>query len=88
MKIIKYGAKWCPGCKIMGPRWKEIESEMDWVNTEYIGVDENPQAVNEYKILSLPTFIFFDKEGEEIERFTGIVEKEILVEAVKRNKDK
>ena len=88
MKILKFGAKWCPDCKIMGPRWKEIEKENPWLETEYIGIDENPKAMNKYQILSLPTFIFQDKEGNEIQRLSGKIEKEILVKAILENKDK
>ncbi len=88
MKVIKFGAKWCPECKLMGPRWQEIEKENPWLETEYIGIDEKPEAMNEYKILSLPTFIFFDKEGNEIQRFTGIVKKDLLVKVILESKDR
>jgi len=58
MKVLKFGASWCEECKIMGPRWKEIEKEHLWLETEYIGVDDRPEAMNQYKITSLPCFIF------------------------------
>ena len=88
MKVIKIGAKWCPDCEVMSPRWKEIEKEHSWLETEYIGVDENPEAMNKYKVLALPCFIFFNREEKEILRFTKIVEKDILVKAILENKDK
>jgi thioredoxin-related protein len=72
----------------MGPRWQEIEKENPWLKTEYIGVDEHPEAVNQYEILGLPTFIFLDKGGKEILRFSGEIEKEGLVKAILENKDK
>lgn len=88
MKILKIGAKWCPDCKIMVPRWKEIEKENPWLKTEYIGIDENPETMNKYKILALPTFIFLDNQGKEILRMSKIVEKEILVKTILKNKNK
>jgi len=88
MKVLKFGASWCLDCKIMKPRWEEIEREYSWLKTEYISIDEHPEAVREYKILKLPTFIFLDDQGKEIERMTGQVEKEILIQAILRNKDK
>ena len=27
MKVLKFGAVWCPGCLVMKPRWKEIETD-------------------------------------------------------------
>jgi len=88
MKVIKFGAKWCVGCKVMGPRWLEVEKENEWLKTEYVGIDKNPEAMNEYQILNLPTFIFFDKEGNEIKRISGVVEKDVLVKSILENKDK
>ena len=72
----------------MVPRWQEIEKEYSWLETEMIKIDEKPDAMNRYRILSLPTFIFLDKDGNEILRFSGAVEKEVLVKAVLENKDK
>ena len=88
MKVIKVGATWCKGCKIMGPTWKEIEKEQPWLETEYISVDENPETMNEYKILSLPCFIFLDENGEEFLRLSGEMEKEKLIEIVLENRDR
>jgi len=88
MKVLKIGATWCPGCKIMVPRWEEIEQENSWLETEMIKVDDQPEIMNQYHIMSLPTFIFFDNQGNEIQRFTGEVEKDVLIKAVLENKDK
>lgn len=86
MKVLKFGATWCPGCKVMVPRWQEIEKKYPWLETEMIKIDERPEIINKYKILGLPAFIFLDKQGKEIKRFSGIVEKEILVKTILDNK--
>jgi|AntAceMinimDraft_17_1070374.scaffolds.fasta_scaffold27602_4 thiol-disulfide isomerase/thioredoxin len=88
MKVLKIGASWCPGCKIMVPRWEEVEKEYPWLETEMIKIDDHPEIMKEYQLHQLPTFIFLNQAGEEIERLTGEVEKEILVKAVLENKDK
>ena len=88
MKVLKIGAKWCPDCKIMTPRWKEIEKEYTWLKTDYILVDKNPEAINTYKVLAVPTFIFFDKNEKEILRMSKIVKKDVLVKVILENKDK
>jgi thiol-disulfide isomerase/thioredoxin len=87
MKVLKFGASWCQGCKTMVPRWEEIEQENPWLETEMIKIDDHPEAVNDYKILGLPTFVFLNKQGEEIKRFSGIVEKDVLIQAILENKD-
>ena len=41
MKVLKFGAIWCSGCLVMKPIWKEIEEELNCLDTEYIDVYEN-----------------------------------------------
>ncbi len=72
----------------MVPRWEEVEKEYPWLETEMIKIDDHPEIMKEYQLHQLPTFIFLNQAGEEIERLTGEVEKEILVKAVLENKDK
>ncbi|KKQ74790.1 MAG: hypothetical protein US95_C0019G0023 [Candidatus Woesebacteria bacterium GW2011_GWB1_38_5] len=90
MKIIKIGAVWCNGCLVMKPRWAEIEKENTWLKTEYLDFDEDIEAVKKYNIESekLPAFIFLDKDGNELFRLFGEIEKEKLLKIISENKDK
>ena len=72
----------------MTPRWEEIEKEYPWLETEMIKLDDDPEVSNKYKMTSIPTFIFFDREGQEILRMSKLVEKDVLVKAILENKDK
>ncbi len=87
MKVIKIGASWCSGCKVMKPRWEEIERENPWLETEFISLDENPEAMKNYQLEAVPSFIFLDKEGKEICRLSGIVEKEKILELINKYRD-
>lgn len=89
MRVLKFGAEWCPGCLVMKPRWAEIESENPWLETEMHDFDEDKEAVNKYNITdTLPTFVFLDKTGEEFMRLNGEIEKEKLISLINENKDK
>ena len=88
MKMLKFGASWCPGCKIMVPICEEIEKENPWLETEMIKIDDNPEAMRKYHLYQLPTFIFLDKGEKEILRLTGEIEKEELLRVIMENKDK
>ncbi|HSV94584.1 MAG TPA: thioredoxin family protein [Spirochaetia bacterium] len=90
MKVIKIGAVWCNGCLVMKPRWQEIEKENPELITEYYDFDTDKETIEKYKIDSgvLPVFIFEDNQGKEIQRLTGEIEKEKLVQLIKENKDK
>ena len=89
MKVLKFGAVWCPGCLIMKPRWKELEAENVWLQTEYYDFDNDKEAVNKYNITdTLPTFIFLDKEDNEILRLNGEIDKDELVNLINQNRNK
>lgn len=85
MKVLKFGAIWCPGCLVMKPRWREIETEYPQLQTEYFDFDQDKEAIKKYNISeALPVFIFLDQAGEEILRLTGEVEKTKLVGIIKK----
>lgn len=90
MKVIKIGAVWCNGCLVMKPRWAEIEKENTWLETEYLDFDEDSEEVNKYNIESgkLPALIFLDKDGNELFRLFGEIEKEKLLKIILENKKK
>lgn len=88
MKVIKIGASWCQGCKIMGPRWKEIEAENPWLKTEFYDFDQNKEIVSKHNPTAMPSFIFLDENGNEILRLSGEVDKIKIVEVINQNKNK
>lgn len=91
MEVLKIGAEWCEGCKVMGPRWKEIEKKHDWLKTTYYEFDDNPDIAEKYNLKRdgvLPAFIFLDKDGNELERHVGEASEEKIEEVIERLKDK
>lgn len=89
MKVLKFGAVWCPGCLIMKPRWREIEKENTWLKNEYYEFDESKEVIEKYNIgKNLPVFVFLDKEGNEFLRLRGEVPKKKLVEIINENKNR
>lgn len=87
MKVLKFGAVWCSGCLVMKPRWKEIEAELPWLETEYHDADEEVELTKKYNITDYPCFIFLNQKGEEIYRDYGEIEKKKLVEIIEKFKD-
>lgn len=89
MKVLKFGAAWCPGCLVMRPRWEKIEKENSWLKTEYYDFDVDKEAVEKYAIDEiLPTFVFLDKKENEIIRLNGEVEESKITELINQYKDK
>ncbi len=88
MKVLKFGAVWCPGCLVMRPRWQEIEKENPWLNTEYHDADEKKDLLQKYQIKDLPCFIFWDRRNQEITRLVGERSKEELVKLINLHREK
>jgi thiol-disulfide isomerase/thioredoxin len=87
MKILKIGASWCKGCIIMGPRWKEIEKENPSLKTEYFDFDKDKDKIEKHNITAMPTFIFLDKNDNELTRLSGEVEKSKIMEVINQYKE-
>ena len=88
MKILKFGAVWCKDCLVMKPMWGEIEAEIPELKTQYFEADECPEKLEKYSVKDIPTFIFLDKDDNELLRLQGIQNKEELIIKVKENLDK
>lgn len=88
MKVLKFGAVWCPSCLVMRPRWEKIEAELPWLETEHYDVDENEELVKKYGLDDYPVFIFLNKKGEEILRLQGEIDRKELIKLIEENKDK
>jgi len=88
MQVIKIGAKFCPGCKIMQPIWQEIEKENSWLKTKFYDADKNLEIAKKYKVKELPTFIFLDKNNQEIERIVGVTSKKEIIKKINHFQNK
>lgn len=85
MKVLKFGAVWCKECLVMKPLWAEIEQEIPELNSQYYEADDNPELLEKYNVSDIPTFIFLDKEENEILRLQGMRQKDELVKIVREN---
>lgn len=73
--LVDFWAEWCGPCKMMHPIMEEIANEYkDILGVGKINIEENKEITNEYKVVSIPTFILFYK-GKEIKRIVGAVSK-------------
>lgn len=89
MKVLKFGAAWCPGCIIMRQRLEKIQKELSWLEVEYYDYDQDKEMVEKYNIgKDVPVFVFLDKESREFERMKGEIDRKDLTKFLEENKDK
>ncbi|MBE6153271.1 MAG: thioredoxin family protein [Firmicutes bacterium] len=82
MKILKFGAIWCPGCLSMSKIWNDIVSNND-IEIEDYDIDFDEDICENYEIGDiLPVYIFMDKDNNELERLIGEQKKEFLLSKI------
>ena len=60
----------------------DVEKEYeDVVEIFKVDVDENQEIAIRYEVTSMPTLVFF-KDGEEVERKIGYIEREELISII------
>lgn len=83
--VIDFWATWCGPCMRLAPVIDELAEEYgDRVVIGKYNVDEETELSGEYRIMSIPTILFF-KNGEQVRdlRMTGAT-KEQLRERIKK----
>jgi len=82
--LVDFGANSCVPCRQMRPILKEIGTEYSGkARIVVIDVYKYQKLAREYKILMLPTLVFFDPKGKEAFRNVGPLEKEKIIAKLK-----
>lgn len=72
MRILRFGAIWCPSCLVMKSRWQKLQktdASLVFTDIEY---DEQPELVKKYQIGTLlPVVLFLSDEDKELVRLVG-----------------
>ncbi len=80
-QFLEFFTGWCPTCKTMKPTVHGLEAEY-WGTLDFVYLDReapaNSELVATYGISSQPIFILVDADGNEIQRWFGIVPEETL----------
>jgi thioredoxin 1 len=79
-RLVDLGAGKCIPCKKMAPILEELKKEYAGrMEVEFIDVWKNPDAGKAYGVEMIPTQIFYDASGKELERHTGFFGKEDIL---------
>ena len=82
--LVELWAPWCLSCKAMAPTLNELAEEVTG-NTSIgkLNID-HPQTISlRYGVKKIPTMLLF-KNGEEVNRFTGIQSKDFLMKEISK----
>ena len=83
--MIDLGADSCVPCKMMAPIIEELKKEYAGrADIIFHDVWKDPAPAKQYGIRAIPTQIFFDRQGREVHRHVGFMDKKAIVEILTR----
>lgn len=83
--LAEFGWRTCVPCKMMKPILEELAVEYkDKLNVVIVEVYEQRELTNQYRIMTIPTQIFFDGSGGEVTRHMGFWAKEEIIAQLKK----
>ena len=84
--LVDFYADWCGPCRVLSPTIEELAQDKNYKDKYYfykVNVDYANNIAKEYNIMYIPTVIIF-KDGTEITRSSGVVEKDYIVDMLKQ----
>jgi thioredoxin 1 len=73
--MVDFWAVWCGPCRMIAPTIEELAKEYAGkVKVGKLNTDENPEVATKYKIMGIPTVMFF-KDGQKVDQVVGAVPK-------------
>jgi thioredoxin 1 len=73
--MVDFWAVWCGPCRMIAPTIEELAKEYAGkVKVGKLNTDENPDVASKYKIMGIPTVMFF-KDGQKVDQVVGAVPK-------------
>ena len=83
--LVDFWAPWCGPCRMQAPILDQLSQKYDETELKItkLNVDDNPQTVASFGVMSIPTLLFF-KDGELVEKRVGVQPKPALEEIVEK----
>ena len=81
--VVDVWADWCGPCKMLAPQFKAAADELEGkARFAKLDADRYQKLVKKYKVMGLPTLLFF-KDGVLVDRVTGVQTKGSILKRVK-----
>ena len=85
--MYDFGAKYCVPCKEMQKVVAELKPQYgDQVEFRMVYSDEEMPLFKKYKIVAIPTQVFFDASGKVVDQHIGALPKEEVIQKLKELK--
>ncbi len=83
--LVDFFASWCGPCQMQAPIVAELaESLADKAVIGELNTENAMDITRQFGIMSIPTIMIF-RNGQPVERFTGVQDKETLMASLEKN---
>ncbi len=83
--MIDLWAPWCGPCRMIAPIVDKLaETYEGKVKVLRLNIDENPDTPVKYRVMSIPTLLFF-KDGEAVDTVVGAVPERTMTTGCRRS---
>ncbi|HIP41133.1 MAG TPA: thioredoxin [Campylobacterales bacterium] len=82
--MVMVGKTKCIWCDNMAPQIREIKEQYPQTVIYYVNVDKDFLGAINHNIEELPVQLFYDKNGKEVDRHTGYLGKDSMMEALRK----
>ena len=81
--LVDLWAPWCGPCRMVGPVVEKLAEKYDGqCKFCRVNVDENPKTATRFRVMSIPTLMFF-KGGQAVDTVIGAVPEQTLEAKIK-----
>lgn len=77
--LLDFWASWCGPCRMLSPVVDEVAEERTDVKVGKVNVDEQPELVGQFGVMSIPTLLVFE-QGKLVRQAVGARPKASVLE--------
>ncbi len=82
--VVDVGARYCNQCKKMAPILESLAVEYRGrASVMFVDAHEDQAAAEKFRVMMIPTQIFFNAMGKEVKRHIGFMDKADIVKELK-----
>ena len=81
--VVDFFATWCGPCKMLAPVLEQAADKMNDVAFYKVDIDEEQELTNQFKIMTVPTLLFF-KDGALVLQNRGLIRSSELEKMIEK----